>query len=389
MTRVQEAEVSGPIGRAIRVAALSAGAVGAAGLAVLARSTDWFASLGARATGERLERMRRSPRWSAERRRFVNAMPTHTMLAGDAARSLRLQVAGKEMRYPVRPIPVEARRRADFETPPASGLRATWLGHAAALVEVDGARILTDPVWSERVSPSSLVGPRRFFEPPIALADLPRVDAVVISHDHYDHLDMDTVKELAKTATRFIVPLGVGAHLERWGIPPPQIDERDWGEASEVAGVTITATPARHFSGRRLNDRDATLWCSWVIAGPRHRVFYSGDSGYFDGYREIGRDHGPFDLTLMSLGAYGPTWPLIHMTPEEIVQAQRDLGSGLLLPVHWATFNLAFHAWNEPVLRLAADARERGVRLTIPRPGEMVEPATLDDAKSAEWWTEP
>ena len=378
------------IGRAIRVAALSVGAVGATGLAVLARSTEWFASLGARATGERLERMRRSPQWSAGAQRFVNAMPTHTMLPRDAARSLRLQVAGGETRYPVRPIPVEARRRSDFERPPASGLRATWLGHATALVEVDGARILTDPVWSERVSPSTLVGPRRFFEPPIALADLPRVDAVVISHDHYDHLDMETVKTLARTGARFCVPLGVGAHLERWGMPASQIDERDWGETREIAGVTITATPARHFSGRRLSDRDATLWCSWVIAGPRHRVFYSGDSGYFDGYRDIGRDHGPFDLTLMSLGAYGPTWPLIHMTPEEIVQAQRDLRGELLLPIHWATFNLAFHAWNEPALRMAADAHAKGVRFTIPRPGEMTEPARLLEAGSepAEWWKE-
>jgi L-ascorbate metabolism protein UlaG (beta-lactamase superfamily) len=378
------------IGRAIRVAALSVGAVGATGLAVLARSTEWFASLGARATGERLERMRRSPQWSAGAQRFVNAMPTHTMLPRDAARSLHLQVAGGETRYPVRPIPVEARRRSDFERPPASGLRATWLGHATALVEVDGARILTDPVWSERVSPSTLVGPRRFFEPPIALADLPRVDAVVISHDHYDHLDMETVKTLARTGARFCVPLGVGAHLERWGMPASQIDERDWGETREIAGVTITATPARHFSGRRLSDRDATLWCSWVIAGLRHRVFYSGDSGYFDGYRDIGRDHGPFDLTLMSLGAYGPTWPLIHMTPEEIVQAQRDLRGELLLPIHWATFNLAFHAWNEPALRMAADARAKGVRFTIPRPGEMTEPARLLEAGSepAEWWKE-
>ena len=381
-----------PFGRVIRVAALSAGAASATGFAVLARSTDWFASLGAKASGERLERMRRSPQWSASAQRFVNAMPTHTMLAGDAARSLRLQVAGKETRYPVRPIPVEARHRADFDTPPASGLRATWLGHATALVEVDGVRILTDPVWSERVSPSSLVGPRRFFQPPIALAELPRVDAVLISHDHYDHLDMETVRALAVTGARFCVPLGVGAHLEKWGIPASRIDERDWGEASEIAGATITATPARHFSGRRLSDRDATLWCSWVIAGPRHRVFYSGDSGYFDGYREIGRAHGPFDLTLMSLGAYGPTWPLIHMTPEELVQAQRDLRGELLLPVHWATFNLAFHAWNEPAIRMAEDARAKGVRFTIPRPGQMVEPArladTVADAEPAAWWKE-
>ena len=187
----------------------------------------------------------------------------------------------------------------------------------------------------------------------------------------------------------FFVPLGVGAHLEKWGIPAAQIRERDWGERTELAGVVLTAAPARHFSGRTLSDRDATLWCSWVIASGRHRVFYSGDSGYFDGFREIGRDHGPFDLTLMSLGAYGPTWPLIHMNPEELVQAQRDLRGELLVPVHWATFNLAFHAWNEPAARAVAAARELGVRYTLPRPGQMVEPASLPAAgKDDEWWSE-
>jgi L-ascorbate metabolism protein UlaG (beta-lactamase superfamily) len=305
-----------------------------AAVAALARSTDWLASLGGKASGERLERMRRSPQWSDASRRFVNTMATRTMLPGSAGRTLHMQLNGKEARYPRHPIPVETRRRADFEVPPPSGLRATWLGHATALVEIDGARILTDPVWSERVSPSTLLGPRRFFEPPLALAELPRLDAVVISHDHYDHLDMDSVKALAGSGVPFLVPLGVGAHLEKWGIPASQIRERDWGERTELAGVALTPTPARHFSGRTLSDRDATLWCSWVIASGRHRVFYSGDSGYFDGFREIGREHGPFDLTLMNLGAYGPTWPLIHMNPEELVQAQQDLRGGLLLPVH-------------------------------------------------------
>jgi L-ascorbate metabolism protein UlaG (beta-lactamase superfamily) len=357
-------------------------------VAALARSTDWLAAFGARASGERLERMRRSRQWAESEQRFVNAMPTHTMLPGSAGRTLHLQLAGKEARYPVRPIPVETRRRADFDAPPASGLRATWLGHATALVEIDGVRVLTDPVWSERVSPSSFVGPRRFFEPPLALADLPRIDAVVISHDHYDHLDMETVKTLARTGTRFCVPLGVGAHLEKWGIPAPQIAERDWGEPTEIAGITITPAAARHFSGRRLSDRDATLWCSWVLAGPRHRVFYSGDSGYFDGFRDIGGAYGPFDVTLMSLGAYGPTWPLIHMTPEEVVQAHRDLRGELLVPVHWATFNLAFHGWNEPAIRMAAAAHAMGVRFAVPRPGQSTEPAQLREPEPVEWWRE-
>lgn len=365
------------------VATLSAAAVVAA---ALVRSTDWLASLGAKATGERLERMRRSKQWADSSKRFVNSMPTRTILPGSAARTIHMQLRGGESRYPRRPIPVQARRRADYDAPPASGLRATWLGHATALVEIDGARILTDPVWSERVSPSSLLGPRRFFEPPLALPDLPSLDAVVISHDHYDHLDMETVRAIARRGTPFFVPLGVGAHLERWGVPLAQIRELDWGESAEVAGLTLTAAPARHFSGRRLSDRDATLWCAWVLAGGRHRVFYSGDSGYFDGYGEIGREHGPFDLTLMSAGAYGPTWPLIHMTPEELVRAHRELRGELLLPVHWGTFNLAFHDWNEPAARAVAAARELGVRCVVPRPGEMVEPAA--PPAETDWWRE-
>jgi L-ascorbate metabolism protein UlaG (beta-lactamase superfamily) len=362
------------------LAALSAAA------AALARSTDWFASLGASASGERLERMRRSRQWRKDR--FANAIATHTMLPGTAGQTLKLQVSGRETRYPRRPIPAAGRRRSDFDAPPESGLRATWLGHATVLVEIDGARVLTDPVWSERVSPSSLVGPRRFFEAPLALEDLPPIDAVLISHDHYDHLDRDTVQTLGRRGAAFFVPLGVGAHLEKWGIRAARIHELDWDERAEAAGVSLTAAPARHFSGRRLSDRDATLWCSWVIDGGRHKVFYSGDSGYFDGYREIGLRHGPFDLTLMNVGAYGPTWPLIHMTPEEVVRAHVEVRGALMLPVHWATFNLAFHDWNEPAVRAVAEARRLGVRVTVPRPGEMVEPASPPAAQDAEWWRE-
>ena len=370
--------------RVRRVAGIAiAAAMGTAVLA-LARSTDWLASMGASLSGERLDRARRSAQWRGGR--FENAMPTRMMNPGSIASMLRMQLTGSEVRTPRRPIPVEKRRTEDFEAPPASGLRVTWMGHAGALVEIDGQRVLTDPVWSQRVSPSSLLGPKRFFEPPIALKDLPPIDAVVISHDHYDHLDMDTVRTLGARGTLFLVPLGVGAHLEKWGIPPSQIRELDWSDHLTLHGVRLTMTPARHFSGRGLTDRDATLWASWVIAGPDHRVFYSGDSGYFDGFRRIGQEHGPFDLTLMSVGAYGPTWPLIHMTPEEVVQAHVDLGGGLLVPVHWGTFNLAFHDWNDPVLRASSAAQQLGAKILIPKPGQMVEPAHPPVVE--EWWRE-
>jgi L-ascorbate metabolism protein UlaG (beta-lactamase superfamily) len=373
--------------QAVRAAGLTLlAAAGAAALA-LARSTSWLAAFGARPEGERLDRLRRSPRWVDGR--FRNSVPTDTVKPGDLPATLRLQLFGSESRYPRRPIPVVALSAPDFATAPASGLRVTWMGHASALVEIDGRRFLTDPVWGERASPSGLVGPRRFFEPPIALADLPPLDAVLISHDHYDHLDMETVQALGRRGTRFLVPLGVGAHLEKWGIAPAQIQELDWEESADFGDLAVVATPARHFSGRRISGRDVSLWCSWVIAGLRHRIFYSGDSGYFDGFRAIGAAHGPFDAALMSLGSYGPTWPQVHMDPEELVRAHAELGGGLLVPVHWATFNLAFHPWNEPAERAAAAAARQGVRIAFPRPGERLEPSAPPDPSAGDWWREP
>ncbi len=361
------------------LAAVGAGAV------ALARSTDWLRAFGGSSEGARLDRVRSSPQFRDGR--FVNRVETAILRPSQFLETFRRQVAGDEIRYPSRPIPTVPRGAGDFQTPPASGLRVTWLGHATALVEIDGTRILTDPVWSERVSPSEWIGPKRFFAPPLALEDLPSIDAVVVSHDHYDHLDMRTIEALAAAGTRFFVPLGVGAHLEAWGVSPESIEELDWSESRSVGEVLVTLTPARHFSGRGVRDGNATLWGSWVLSGPRHRVFYSGDSGWFDGFAAIGAEHGPFDATLMSAASYGPTWPDVHMDPEQLVQAHRDLRGDALIPVHWATFNLAFHDWNEPILRVAQAAGPAGVRLVVPRPGESVEPGSR--GALAEWWREP
>lgn len=269
-----------------------------------------------------------------------------------------------------------------------SGLAVSWLGHATALIEIDGYRVLTDPVWSHRCSPSALVGPERLHPPPVPLEALPAVDAIVISHDHYDHLDIDTVTVLARTQRApFVVPLGVGAHLRDWGIRDHRIIELDWNEHAEIDELSLICTPARHFSGRFVS-RNRTLWASWVILGPTHRAYFAGDTGYTNGFAEIGLDYGPFDLTLMPVGAYNAGWPDIHMNPEEAVRAHHDVtgsGSGLLVPIHWCTFRLAPHSWDEPARWLVDAAETAGVRVAVPRPGERVEPGDL--AEFDPWWS--
>jgi len=209
------------------------------------------------------------------------------------------------------------------------------------------------------------------------------LDAVLISHDHYDHLDMSVVRALAPTGVRFITTLGVGAHLEAWGVSPDRITEMDWGDETTVGSVRLVALPARHFSGRSLGDRNTTQWASWALLGPMHRVYYSGDSGYYDGFRAVGEQYGPFDMTLIAIGAYGPTWPDIHITPEEAVAVHRDVRGGLLVPLHWGTFNLAIHSWTEPGERLVTAARHANVSIALPRPGEAVE---LRTPPTQLWW---
>jgi L-ascorbate metabolism protein UlaG (beta-lactamase superfamily) len=352
-------------------------------LVVLIASTGWLDALGEAPSGERLARIKRSPNYRDGA--FRNPGPPERR--GSGWTIMRQWLGGHEQRVPPAPLPIVSLTKSDFATPPASGLRATWLGHSTVLVEIDGARILFDPVWARRASPSSLIGPVRFHPPPLALEDLPPLDAILASHDHYDHLDRGVVRALARSAAqsraRFIVPLGVGAHLERWGVPPDRITELDWSESTTVGPLTVVATPARHFSGRGLTDGNHTLWASWAVAGPAHRVFHSGDTGAYAGFIDVGATHGPFDLTFIKIGAYGDGWPDIHLTPEQAIGVHRQVRGTLLLPIHWGTFNLAFHRWDEPADRVVA-AAVAGTRLVMPKPGESVEPATAKPVDP--WW---
>jgi L-ascorbate metabolism protein UlaG (beta-lactamase superfamily) len=321
-----------------------------------------------------------SPQFSGGK--FHNTLPSPALRPANARDGLLRQWHDERHNgHPGAPVPL-VRPELPAE---AAELAATWFGHSSALLEVDGRRVLVDPVWGERVSPSPIIGPTRLHPAPGALEDLPPVDAVLISHDHYDHLDLPSVRVLLRTQKApFVVPLGIGAHLRTWGVPEERIVELDWNDGATVAGLTLTCTEARHFSGRFF-ARDTTLWASWVIAGPRHRVFFGGDTGYTPAFAEIGARLGPFDLTLLPVGAYNDAWKAIHMDPEEAVRAHGDLGGRVLLPIHWATFNLAFHRWAEPVQRTLAAAGRTGVEVVVPRPGQRLD--VLDPPELPDWWT--
>jgi len=339
-------------------------AIGCVLLAIVTYAVFQTAQFGGRFAGPRLQRMQRSPEFIDGR--FQNTPPQDT--DESLWRNLQLYRQG-QIREPQVAVPVIPLSIAALQAPPSRELRAVWFGHATVMLELDGVRILTDPVLSDVVSPVP-VGPTRMHAPPIALRDLINVDAVVISHDHYDHLDMKAVQQLAAHGTHFHVPLGIGAHLERWNVPAAQIHEMEWWESANVKGVTIHCTPARHYSGRKRMD-NSTLWSSWVIRGSQHSAYFSGDTGYSPHFREIRNRLGPIDLTLLKVGAYGETWLDIHMDPETAVQAHLDLGGKTLLPVHWATFNLSYHAWEEPIVRTLAAAKLNGAHVITPRIGEV------------------
>ena len=289
----------------------------------------------------------------------------------------RLLTAPRVGTVPAQPLPIQPLAWATWAALPDDEVHVVRLGHSSLLLNLHGQQWLVDPVWSERASPVSFAGPKRFHPLPIDLDSMPTMDGLILSHDHYDHLDAETLARIHPKVARFVTTLGVGARLVALGVPADKITELDWGQSQSVGTLHITATPAQHFSGRSLSDRNRTLWASWVIDSrpdglARRKLFFSGDSGYFAGFKRIGEAHGPFDLTMVETGAWDAMWPGVHMRPEESVQAHLDLRGEVMLPVHNGTFELAFHPWAAPLERASLAARQQGVVMATPMMGQVM-----------------
>jgi L-ascorbate metabolism protein UlaG (beta-lactamase superfamily) len=289
---------------------------------------------------------------------------------------------GNPERKPQAPLQMES-----FLPPLKKGSapKVTWFGHSAFLLEIEDKTILFDPMFGKAPTPFPVRNQRYSKELPFKIEELPIIDAIVLSHDHYDHLDYGSIMKLKGRVKNYIAPLGVGAHLERWGISPDNIQEHDWWDEFTFEGLQLACTPARHFSGRGLTDRNATLWCSWAIIGQDAKIFFSGDGGYGPHFKEIGEKYGPFDLTLMECGQYDARWAAIHMLPEETIQAHQDVKGRLLIPVHWGAFTLSLHAWHDPVERAVRAAEKSGVEIATPRIGETLT-VGKQEYLNAPWW---
>ncbi|WP_371320207.1 MBL fold metallo-hydrolase [Chengkuizengella axinellae] len=305
------------------------------------------------------------------------------MSTGESIQLMREFLFEKNNRKPSATLPIEVNQLIND-----SKAKVIWFGHSAVLVEIEGKTLFLDPMLGKAPTPFPIFAGQRYSEKiPIEIQDLPYIDAVLLSHDHYDHLDYGTIRKLKNKVGKFYVPLGVGNHLIRWGVDKERIHELDWWDEMQFDNLTIACTPSIHFSGRNINDRNKTLWCSWVISGETTNLYFSGDSGFGSHFSEIGKKYGPFDLTLMECGQYDERWSAIHMTPEETVQAQLDVNGKMLIPIHWGAFTLSLHEWTDPITRVTTEAIKRNVKIATPKIGEVVH-IHSDKYPNTSWWKE-
>lgn len=343
-------------------------------------------SFGSFPTAEQVERYKASPHFDAHKGIFVNRRPdlVETMRQRDMrfGKLVKQMWRASEDVTPKSPLPTVTPDFSAFQQP-EDALKVMWLGHSSILLNIEGQRVLIDPVLSQRTGPLGFMM-RRFQAPVVTPEALPPIDLILITHDHYDHLDMGTIRAFQNTATRFVVPLGVSAHLLRWGIPVERIQELDWWQATSFKDLKVTATPAQHFSGRHLVKQSHSLWASWVIQSPNHRLYFSGDSGYDSHFKAIGEALGPFDLAFIESGQYSPLWPAVHLHPAESIQAFQDLNAKRYFPIHWGMFRLSTHAWYEPIRLLTAEAKRQGIVLVAPKMGEI---ALINGEEPPDpWW---
>jgi L-ascorbate metabolism protein UlaG (beta-lactamase superfamily) len=329
-------------------------------------------------------------------RKYQNPIETSVGGFGMMLKVLKLYLTNEEERVPAIPLGPFRTDPVIFRTPPASGLRITWFGHSSTLIEIDGVRVLVDPVWDPRASPLSAFGPKRFFEAPLLLDEMPRLDAVLISHDHYDHLGKQTIRNLARleavSGAQWVTSSGVGAELRRFGVQGDRISELNWTQSHSIQSresssrLSVTSLPARHFSGRKPWNRFETLWSSFVLRGDRHNLYYGADSGMWEGFSAIGQEFGPFHLTMLEVGAYNDLWKSIHLGPDGAAEAFAAIGAeGLLMPIHWGLFDLALHSWRHPIERITNLADQFGFRLWSPEPGIPTE-VRIGEEHRSDWW---